>query len=249
MQYEFDHLVIMARDQMSLVAKQFSDLGFHLSAKSTHNLGSSNQLIVLDNTYLEILGWKAGTLPQRQEIANQALGLDALVFRTTNAEECFKALQVAGLEPNAVQDLSRPAQVDNEIKQAFFKTVRFSQQPITGLRIYFCEHLTPDFVWVSADQQHLNSMNHLQSITLESANPLATTLTLIKLLQIEGGDRLSGDLSEEGKAYQLHLNNCDLKIVFNQAISSAQIASCSIVQQGLPTELQISQAMLTASHQ
>lgn len=247
MQYEFDHLVIMARDQMSLVAKQFSDLGFHLSAKSTHNLGSSNQLIVLDNTYLEILGWETGTLPQRQEIANQALGLDALVFRTTNAEECFKVLQEAGFAPNTPQDLSRPAKVGDGIKQAFFKTVRFSQQPIAGLRIYFCEHLTPDFVWVRVDQQHSNSMNHLQSITLESANPLATTRTLMKLLQIEGGDTLSRNLSEEGEAYQLNLANCELKIVFNQAISLAQIASCSLVQQGLPAELQISQAMLIAS--
>jgi hypothetical protein len=69
----------------------------------------------------------------------------------------------------------------------------------------------------------------------------------MKLLQIEGGDTLSRNLSEEGEAYQLNLANCELKIVFNQAISLAQIASCSLVQQGLPAELQISQAMLIAS--
>ena len=250
MQYEFDHLVIMARDQISLVAKQFSDLGFRLSAKSTHNLGSANQLIVLDSTYLEILGWEAGTIPQRAEIANLAFGLDALVFRTSNAEACFNALKEAGFAPNAVQDLSRPAQVGNEIKQAFFKTVRFSQQPIAGLRIYFCEHLTPDFVWVNTDQQHPNLFNHLQSITLGSANPRKTLSSLKKLLQLEKLDNQAdafNSASQELGPLQLLLPNCVLKIEHQEKMQVAQIIDFVLVEQGQPAELRINQVMLRAT--
>ena len=250
MQYEFDHLVIMARDQISLVAKQFSDLGFRLSAKSTHNLGSANQLIVLDSTYLEILGWEAGTIPQRAEIANLAFGLDALVFRTTNAEASFNALKEAGFAPNAVQDLSRPAQVGNEIKQAFFKTVRFSQQPIEGLRIYFCEHVTPNFVWVKADQQHPNQLNHLQSITLGSANPAETFFVLQKLLQLVKFDNQADTLnttSQKPGPLQLHLPNCVLKIEYQAKMQVAQIIDFVLVQEGKPAELRVNQTMLRAS--
>ncbi len=250
MQYEFDHLVIMARDQISLVAKQFSDLGFRLSAKSTHNLGSANQLIVLDSTYLEILGWEAGTIPQRAEIANLAFGLDALVFRTSNAEACFNALKEAGFAPNAVQDLSRPAQVGNEIKQAFFKTVRFSQQPIEGLRIYFCEHLTPNFVWVKADQQHPNQLNHLQSITLGSANPAETFFVLQKLLQLVKFDNQADTLnttSQKPETLQLHLPNCVLKIEYQAKMRVAQIIDFVLIQEGKPAELRVNQTMLRAS--
>ena len=250
MQYEFDHLVIMARDQISLVAKQFSDLGFRLSAKSTHNLGSANQLIVLDSTYLEILGWEAGTIPQRAEIANLAFGLDALVFRTTNAEACFNALKEAGFAPNAVQDLSRPAQVGNEIKQAFFKTVRFSQQPIEGLRIYFCEHVTPNFVWVKADQQHPNQLNHLQSITLGSANPAETFFVLQKLLQLVKFDNQADTLnttSQKPGPLQLLLPNCVLKIEYQEKMQVAQIIDFVLVQEGKRAELRINQTMLRAS--
>ncbi len=250
MQYEFDHLVIMARDQMRLVAKQFSDLGFHLSAKSTHNLGSSNQLIVLDSTYLEILGWEAGTVPQRAEIANLAFGLDALVFRTNNAEACFKSLNEAGFAPNAVQKLSRPAQVGNEIKQAFFKTVRFSQQPIEGLRIYFCEHVTPYFVWVNADQQHPNQLNHLQSITLGSANPAETFFVLQKLLQLDKLEKQVDALnctSQKLEPLQLLLPNCVLKIEYQAKMQVAQMIDFVLVQEGKPVELHINQTMLRAS--
>ena len=250
MQYEFDHLVIMARDQISLVAKQFSDLGFRLSAKSTHNLGSANQLIVLDSTYLEILGWEAGTIPQRAEIANLAFGLDALVFRTSNAEACFNALKEAGCAPNEVQDLSRPAQVGNEIKQAFFKTVRFSQQPIEGLRIYFCEHVTPNFVWVKADQQHPNQLNHLQSITLGSANPAETFFVLQKLLQLVKFDNQADTLnttSQKPGPLQLHLPNCVLKIEYQAKMRVAQIIDFVLIQEGKPAELRVNQTMLRAS--
>jgi len=250
MQYEFDHLVIMARDQISLVAKQFSDLGFRLSAKSTHNLGSANQLIVLDSTYLEILGWEAGTIPQRAEIANLAFGLDALVFRTSNAEACFNALKEAGFAPNAVQDLSRPAQVGNEIKQAFFKTVRFSQQPIEGLRIYFCEHVTPNFVWVNADQQHPNQLNHMQSITLGSANPAETFFVLQKLLQLVKFDHQADTLnatSQKPGSLQLHLPNCVLKIEYQAKMQVAQIIDFVLVQEGKPAELRVNKTMLRAS--
>ena len=250
MKYQFDHLVIMARDQMCLVAKQFSDLGFRLSAKSTHNLGSSNQLIVLDSTYLEILGWEEGTVPQRAEIANLAFGLDALVFRTSNAEACFNALKEAGFAPNAVQDLSRPAQVGNEIKQAFFKTVRFSQQPIEGLRIYFCEHVTPDFVWVKADQQHPNQLNHLQSITLGSANPSETFFVLQKLLQLVKLDNQADALnstSQKRGPLQLFLPNCVFKIEYQEKLQVAQLIDFVLVQEGKPAELRVNQTMLRAS--
>jgi hypothetical protein len=250
MQYEFDHLVIIARDQISLVAKQFSDLGFRLSAKSTHNLGSANQLIVLDSTYLEILGWEAGTVPQRAEIANLAFGLDALVFRTTNAEACFNRLKEAGFAPNAVQDLSRPAQVSNAIKQAFFKTVRFSQQPIEGLRIYFCEHVTPNFVWVKADQQHPNQLNHLQSITLCSANPAETYFVLQKLLQLVKLDNQADALnstSQKPGPLQLFLPNCIFKIEYQEKMQVAQLIDFVLVQEGKPAELRVNQTMLRAS--
>lgn len=104
--YEFDHLVVVVRDQMPRASECFEALGFHLTALGKHNLGSMNRLIVLESTYVELLGWEAGEPPARKEIANEPIGLNALVFRTQNAEACHAALADLGYSPNSVQELT-----------------------------------------------------------------------------------------------------------------------------------------------
>ena len=55
---EFDHAVVMVRDRLDALA-HFERQGFHLSDKAVHNLGSCNRLIVLEGTYIELLGCPA----------------------------------------------------------------------------------------------------------------------------------------------------------------------------------------------
>ena len=206
MNYQFDHLVLMARDQILAISNQLAKLGFNLTQLSKHNLGSSNQLCMLDSTYLEVLGWEYGTVPQRKEIADLAIGLDALVFKTNDAEQCFNYLKQAGFDPNPIQDLSRPALVNELIQTALFKTVRFSVQPITGLRIYFCEHLTPDYLWFDQVTKHPNGKNHLQEIVIASSDPEHTTDLLHRLLDIAMPQSL------KNSEYLMDLSNCVLRI-------------------------------------
>ncbi|WP_114636649.1 VOC family protein [Polynucleobacter necessarius] len=82
-EYPFDHLVIIDRDQLHKLGRKFLSQGFQLTPLAHHNLGSINQLIMLDSSYIELLEWESGKPLQRAEIANQPLGLDALVFRQT----------------------------------------------------------------------------------------------------------------------------------------------------------------------
>ena len=106
-EYLFDHLVVMGRDSLNELSELFQDKGFHLTPLAHHNLGSSNRLIMLDSTYIELLGWEKGKQIQRAEIASQAIGLDALVFRTNDAQACYEQLKASGFAVNPVQDLSR----------------------------------------------------------------------------------------------------------------------------------------------
>lgn len=79
----FDHAVIMVRDRLEALAPHYERQGFRLSDKAVHNLGSCNQLIVLDDTYIELLGWPPGAPPARKEIADSPLGLEAWCFAPT----------------------------------------------------------------------------------------------------------------------------------------------------------------------
>ena len=222
MTYQFDHLVLMARDQILAISDRLAGLGFHLTPLSKHNLGSSNQLCMLDSTYLEVLGWEYGKTPERKEIADLEIGLDALVFKTDDAEQCFKLLQQAGFKPNPIQDLSRPAQVNEKMHTALFKTVRFSVQPIPGLRIYFCQHLTPEYLWFDAVTKHPNAKNHLQEIVIASPEPQHTASLFHQLLHI------TSPQSIKNSEFIVDLGNCILRISPKASLALPQIEEVRI---------------------
>lgn len=163
---EFDHAVIMVRDRLEALAPHFEGQGFLLSETSVHNLGSCNRLIPLDGTYMELLGWPPGAPPARKEIADSPFGLEALVFRTYDADATYARLREEGFEVNPVQLLSRPVQIDGHEKQASFQTVRFAEQPIAGIRMYFCQHLTPECVWRPSLMAHPNGALRIHQIEI-----------------------------------------------------------------------------------
>jgi hypothetical protein len=184
-EYPFDHLVIIGRDKLEALVQKFSTQGFQLTPIARHNLGSINQLIMLDSTYIELLGWESDKPVQRAEIANQALGLDALVFRTNDAQKTYQQLLENGFSVNPVQDLSRESEFLGKSVSVRFKTVRFSKQPIPGIRIYFCEHLTAEYVWQQQWLQHPNQLSRLQKITIASPDIEGNKKLLSRLLNLK----------------------------------------------------------------
>ena len=197
----------MGRDSLSELSATFMNQGFQLTPLAHHNLGSSNRLIMLDSSYIELLGWEKGKPIQRAEIANQAIGLDALVFRTDDADACYAQLKETGFAINPVQDLSREGEFMGETVLVQFKTVRFSEQPIPGLRIYFCEHLNPEYVWQKAWLSHPNKMGYLPKITLTSPDITQTAAALQKLLNLSKQSVVSS-----ANAIRICLPNIELDI-------------------------------------
>lgn len=202
---EFDHAVVMVRDRLDELAPHYERQGFLLSDKSVHNLGSCNRLVVLDSTYIELLGWPPGAPPARKEIADSPFGLEALVFRTDDAQRTYQRLHDAGFAVNPVQDLTRPAQVDGREVQARFQTVRFSQQPLPGFRMYFCRHLTPECVWNPALMSHANGARRIHSIEVRAsdAREVARQLATVADVPVEAA----------GDGWDVPLGNMHLHVV------------------------------------
>jgi hypothetical protein len=168
---ELDHAVIMVRDRLEQTAPYFERQGYTLSETEIHNLGSWNRLIVLEHAYLELLGWPPGKPPQRKEIADSPLGLEALVLRSDDAQATYERLRDAGYAVNPVQDLSRPARVNGKLMEARFHTVRFSEQPIPGIRLYFCRHLTPECIWQPPLMRHANGARAVMEVGAHAQDP------------------------------------------------------------------------------
>ena len=211
----FDHLVVMLRDELDSRAPAFEAGGYRLSAPGYHNLGSMNRLIVLNTSYIELLGWPAGTEPKRKEIADQALGLDALVFRSDDAEADYLRLEQAGFDVQPVSHLERPLNVQGGTETARFNTVRFNTQPVPGLRMYFCQHLTPEYIWDEEIIQHPNGAKFIHSIFVTAPNAEATAQTVARLVDAQ--------YLHDGDHYLIKLANTELIIVPAPETTAARI--------------------------
>lgn len=231
----------MGRDNLDELSGLFQGEGFALTPLAHHNLGSSNRLIMLGSSYIELLGWEKGKQVQRAEIANQALGLDALVFRTDNANACYEQLKASGFAVNPVQDLSREGDFEGNKVSVRFKTVRFSEQPILGLRIYFCEHLTPEYVWQKEWLVHPNRICSLRQITITSSDISATAASLMKLLNLD-----PKDCNKDQDALRITLPNIELLLQSQTApVGSYIISACLEQDQIDPVDFIINQRFLT----
>ena len=88
-----DHVVIDVRDRMDEALATFAGLGFQLTPRGHHTLGSMNHLAMFATDYLELLGFGAGG-GSRPELAPFPVGLNGLVFKTGEFKPA--AIQVTG---------------------------------------------------------------------------------------------------------------------------------------------------------
>jgi len=166
-----DHLVVNTRFATDDAAATFAALGFTLTPRGHHSLGSINHLIVFAEAYLELIGLPLGTDKLRQEILDSPVGIDGLVLGSDDPELTHGKLTQQGFAVQPVQRFSRPLLIDGVEQQARFATVRLEPGQLAAGRVYFCQHLTPQFVWRPEWISHDNGVTALTRLTIVSATP------------------------------------------------------------------------------
>lgn len=167
-----DHTVIDARDRLDEAAVLFRRLGFSISARGHHTLGSSNHLAIFASTYLELLGWEAGASMKRPELQRYPAGLNGLVFRAQDADTVAAELTKAGLPAQPPTALAREVRLPNGAQmQARFRTVGFDEDTFGSTRTYFCEHFTPELVWRPEWQYHDNAAIDIVRVVIQASSP------------------------------------------------------------------------------
>jgi hypothetical protein len=170
-----DHVVIDVRDRIDDAMRCFSALGFQLTPRGHHTLGSANHLAMFATDYLELLGFGEDGAT-RTEIARFPAGLNGLVFKTTDADLVHRHSAEAGLPVLPVQSFSRPVALDGATRDARFRTTRLDPDKIAMGRVYFCEHLTPDLVWRAEWQAHPNGARAIARVVVATADPQRTAV-------------------------------------------------------------------------
>lgn len=184
-----DHVVIDVRERIDEAMQVFAGLGFRLTPRGHHTLGSANHLAMFATDYLELLGFGAGSAA-RPELAPFPVGLNGLVFKTADADVVYRHAEGMRLAVLPVQAFSRPVALADETRDARFRTTRLDPAKVAMGRVYFCEHQTPELVWRPEWQAHPNGALMIARVLVATAEPQRTAALFRDLF---GGDVIRED--------------------------------------------------------
>lgn len=169
---QLDHVVINVAEQLNQAEQQFRRLGFHLTPRGHHSLGSSNHLAIFGENYLELLGYEPGNAHTRKDLWQAPLGLTGLVWKTQNSSAVYEHLQQQNIAGSAPAEFFRPVALnDGTSPNARFRTVPLATGRVPNGRSFFCHHLTPELVWRNEWQNHPNAVADITGFVISAANP------------------------------------------------------------------------------
>lgn len=198
-----DHLVVNARLAMNAAAGVFTDLGFNLTPRGYHSLGSINHLMMNPASYLELVGIPE-TGKQRQDVLESPVGLSGLVFRSQDAQATYARLKAEGFAPKEPILLERPVALDGKDHMARFHNVRMTSAEFPAGRVYFCQHLTPDLVWREEWLDHPNGFCGISAMGVNSPDPAAEAW---RYATLAGGEATQAETGcyVKGGGFALHV--------------------------------------------
>ena len=150
-----DHVVVNARDRIDAAAAIYRRLGFTLTPRGYHTLGSMNHLAMFGTDYLELIAVTPGDM-RRPEIMDAPTGLGALVFGAEDAAATYEALRLNEVAVDPPRQFSRPVEINGQLQDATFRTTQLPHATTPAGRFYFCQHLTRDLVWRDEWRHHAN---------------------------------------------------------------------------------------------
>lgn len=183
-----DHVVVMVRD-LSEGAKRWQGLGFTVSPRGMHTaaMGTANHTIMLEHDYLELIGVVAETernLPGRQFLARRGEGIERAAFTGNDAEDGVAELKSRGFAALGPYDFGRPVDLaDGRKVEARFRTFVWPvEERPGGLRVFACEHLTREHVWLPELTRHANTATRINRVEMLSPNPAAAAAHMGRLI-------------------------------------------------------------------
>jgi hypothetical protein len=196
-----DHVAVNVHDRMDAAEACYRRLGFTLTPRGFHSLGSVNHLAIFGTDYLELIGLPAGSTG-RQDLLAWPVGLNGLVWGTEESTATHEALLAAGVDCHPPGEFTRPVQLPGGPRDARFRTVRLDNAATPAGRLYFCQHFTRDLVWRDEWRRHANGTIGIAAAIIAAARPerlgglFARMFGADAVRPIEGGIRLVVGLSD-----------------------------------------------------
>ncbi len=217
-----DHVVVNVHDRMDEAQALYGRLGFTLTPRGYHSLGSVNHLAIFGTDYLELIGTPPGG-GARQDILGWPLGLNGLVWGTEDSAGVAASLTAAGVACSPPNEFTRPVQLADTARDAVFRTVRLPNEATPAGRLYFCHHFTRDLVWRDEWRSHANGVVGVLESVIAAEDPSRLAGLFRQMFgaaavsQVPGGSRLAVALSR----FDI-INPAELAARFGTAAAAAQ---------------------------
>lgn len=194
-----DHAVFNVGVEMDRAEPAFRRLGFTLTARGHHSLGSINHLMMFETDYLELIGLPPGRAHDRPDISGAPIGLNGLVFKTADVDATYAHFQALGMAGDPPKAFTRPVRLADGERTASFRTVHVRADVFPGGRVYFCEHATPELVWRPEWQEHANGARAVAEFVVVSTAAEAQAAAFARLLNTEvAGAREAAAIAYQG---------------------------------------------------
>lgn len=196
-----DHVVLLVRD-LERARATYERLGFTLTPRGYHTLGSQNHCIVFDRDYLELLAVPQphAALQYFTDFLATAEGLGALALATDDAEGAQRELVAAGVGADPPLDFSRPVQFPGGARSAAFRIVQLPAAQTPGCRTFLCQHFTPELVWRDEYRSHPAGVTGIAAIGIVVEDPASGAAGYARLFDAKPRRIAEGLLVETGTA-------------------------------------------------
>jgi hypothetical protein len=194
-----DHVVITVRD-LDAAYSSFHRMGFTLTPRGHHTLGSQNHCVMFGNDYFELL-MVPQRLPGREyyfDFVRVGDGLAAIALKTDNARGAYGELSAAALAPSEPVDFSRPVQLPEGVRSASFRTTQLGREQTPGGQVFLCQHFTRNVVWRPEYQGHANTATGLAAVAIVSQDVPGTAAAYERLLDCKAKPIVEGLLVNTG---------------------------------------------------
>jgi hypothetical protein len=181
-----DHFVIAARD-LDRAQAQYRRLGFALTPRGHHvKLGSYNHCAMFAEDYLELLGQGTEARPALDRFLRMREGIAGVALRTADARQTFADMRKLELNAAEPLDFGRPVDTGEGKREARFTTTELDNAALSGVRVFFCEHKTPELVWLPQYLEQPNGVTGLAGLTVVDAGAAFESLLTRALGEASG---------------------------------------------------------------
>lgn len=175
-----DHAVILVRD-LDAAQRAYARMGFNLTPRGTHTLGSQNHCIMFERDYLELMAVPRPhpALQYFSDFLARGEGLGAVVLATDDAGALYAELAADGIAADAPLDFSRPVA---GLGEARFRLLQLAADAVPGCRVLACQHFTRELVWRPEYRRHAVGATGIAALAVVVEDPARAAAGYARLL-------------------------------------------------------------------